>query len=190
MAESSRRAAKSAAKRGLPNALFVVSAAERLPPELHGLADHLTIQFPWGSLLRGALALDEAAAHGIASLLAPGGTATATLSIEERDGLDLPWLESEAERRGLAERWSQLDLEVCGLRPATVEELRAMPSTWARRLAAGRDRTAWRLELERVAAPGPALDAARTRKPMAAARGGASSHRGTSPAGTGSGRPE
>ena len=43
----------------LPNALFVVAAAERVPAELHGLADELTILFPWGSLLRGALALDE-----------------------------------------------------------------------------------------------------------------------------------
>jgi 16S rRNA (adenine(1408)-N(1))-methyltransferase len=160
MGEASRRAAKPAAKGGLPNALFVVAAAERTPPELRGVADELTIQFPWGSLLRGALALDDAAARGIAALLSPGATATATVSIETRDGLDLPTLEDPGERRALAERWRCIGVDVCALRPATAVELRSMSSTWARRLAAGRDRTVWRLELERHnrSAEGRAVD--------------------------------
>jgi 16S rRNA (adenine(1408)-N(1))-methyltransferase len=150
MAESSRRAAKPAAKGGLPNAAFVVASSEEPPFQLQAVADELTIQFPWGSLLRGALAIDDAAAQGIAALLKGGGTAVATFSIEDRDRLDLPNLESARERRALAERWSCRDLDVCGLRPATRAELRSMSSTWARRLAAGRDRSAWRLELKRV----------------------------------------
>ena len=71
MAEASRRAARPARRGGLPNALFVVAAAEAPPPELHGLADLVTITLPWGSLLRGALALDDAVAAGIARLVAP-----------------------------------------------------------------------------------------------------------------------
>ncbi|HEX5015915.1 MAG TPA: hypothetical protein VFV72_17345 [Candidatus Limnocylindrales bacterium] len=145
MAESSRRAAKSPRKGGLPNALFVVASAERLPTELHGVADELAIQFPWGSLLRGTLALDDDAARGIAALLKPGAQAFATFSIEERDGLDLPALDDP----GLAARWCRFGLEVCSLRPATAEDLHAMSSSWARRLGAGRERIAWRLELER-----------------------------------------
>lgn len=145
MAEASRRAAKPAAKGGLPNALFVVAAAERVPEELCGRADALTIQFPWGSLLRGTLALDESAARGIASLLAPGGTATATFSVEDRDGLDL----RAPEATDLAARWSDFGLEVRSLRRAAPGELRAMASSWSRRLAAGGDRQAWRLDLVR-----------------------------------------
>ena len=148
MAEASRRAARSARKGGLPNALFVVAAAERIPPELGGVADEVTIAFPWGSLLRGILALDDAPARGIAALMAPGATAVATFSVEDRDRLALPSLESAEERPTLAERWSCLGLDVCSLRPAKRDELAAMPSTWARRLAAGRDRSAWRLELQ------------------------------------------
>ena len=148
MAEASRRAARSPAKGGLPNALFVVAAAERIPLELNRVANDLTIAFPWGSLLRGTLALDEAAARGIADLLAEGATASATFSIEDRDRLDLPRFEIHGERAALAERWSALGLDVCAIRPVTMDELRDMPSTWARRLATGRDRSAWRLELE------------------------------------------
>jgi 16S rRNA (adenine(1408)-N(1))-methyltransferase len=146
MAESSRRAAKPARKGGLPNTLFVVAAAERLPPELSRAAEELTIQFPWGSLLRGTLALDADAARGIAQLIKPDGRAIATFSIEDRDRLELPALDGGE----LARRWCGFGLEVCSLRPATSEELRAISSTWARRLAAGHDRVAWCLELKRV----------------------------------------
>ena len=73
MAKSSRRAARPVSHGGVPNALFVVAAAERPPTELLSIADELTINFPWGSLLRGALAFDDAAARGSprSSSLAP-----------------------------------------------------------------------------------------------------------------------
>jgi 16S rRNA (adenine(1408)-N(1))-methyltransferase len=59
MAESSLRAARASRKGGLPNALFVVAAAERPPDELRATAAEVTVLFPWGSLLRGALALEN-----------------------------------------------------------------------------------------------------------------------------------
>ncbi len=72
MAEASRRASRPTRHGGLPNALFVAAAAEALPAELDGIADRLVIQLPWGSLLRGALAIDDGVARGIARLVAPG----------------------------------------------------------------------------------------------------------------------
>jgi 16S rRNA (adenine(1408)-N(1))-methyltransferase len=148
MAEASRRASR----RGPANALFVVAAAEQRPPGLCGIADELTILFPWGSLLRGTLALDDAAgaADGIASLLAPRGTATAIVSIEDRDRLDLPRLDAADACEALRERWATRGLTVCDLRPTTADEIAATVSTWARRLRAGRERPAWRLELRRA----------------------------------------
>ena len=150
MAEWSRRASRA----GVANAVFVVAAAERLPAELRGVADELTITFPWGSLLRGALALDDAASSGIASLVAPGGVATVVVSIEGRDGLDLPRLDAEGACEALAERWAIHGIQVCDARPINPADLRSLRSTWARRLAAGGDRAAWRLELRR-SGPGP-----------------------------------
>ena len=141
MAEASRRASR----RGPENALFVVAAAEQLPHELRSVADELTILFPWGSLLRGTLALDHAAAAAISSLLAPAGIATAIVSIEDRDRLDLPRLDVG----GLRDRWDAHGLAVCDLRRATAEEIQATGSTWARRLRAGSQRTVWRIHLER-----------------------------------------
>jgi 16S rRNA (adenine(1408)-N(1))-methyltransferase len=148
MAEASRRAARPAARGGLPNALFVVAAAESPPAELRGVADELTIILPWGSLLRGALGLDPAAA-GIASLVRPGSRVVVHLSITERDGLDLASLDEPAAVADLRERWAGHGLRLDAVRPASPAELRATGSTWARRLRAGADRPAWRLDLSR-----------------------------------------
>jgi 16S rRNA (adenine(1408)-N(1))-methyltransferase len=51
---ASRRAAAKPSRGGLPNALFVVPPLRHCPPaELEGVADLVTVHFPWGSLLRG-----------------------------------------------------------------------------------------------------------------------------------------
>jgi len=148
MAESSRRGAAPERKGGLANALFVVAAAERLPPELAGIAAEVSILFPWGSLLRGALALDDAgdAAAGIAGLVAPGGRVRAIVSVDPRDRLGLGAL-APADRHGLAGRWNARGLRLTAFEPATPADIAASGSSWARRLGAGRDRIAWRVEL-------------------------------------------
>jgi len=147
MAESSRRAARPAARGGTPNALFAVAAAERPPTELIGRADEVSVTFPWGSLLRGALALDEVAAAGLAALVGPAGRLIVITSIADRDRLELPSLEEPGAATDLAERWARIGLELSEIRPATADEVLSTRSTWARRLAAGRDRPTWRLEL-------------------------------------------
>jgi 16S rRNA (adenine(1408)-N(1))-methyltransferase len=146
MAETSRRVARAPRRGGLPNALFVVSAAEHPPVELAGVADELSINFPWGSLLAGALALDPAAADGIASLVAPMGCVRILASVVDDDRLALAPLNAD-DAAGLAARWSCHGLRLSSYRPATGAELDGSGSSWARRLAAGRRRPTWRIEL-------------------------------------------
>jgi 16S rRNA (adenine(1408)-N(1))-methyltransferase len=133
IADSSRRASRG--RRAVPNALFVVAAAESPPEGLYGLAGSLTVNFPWGSLLRGVLGRDDAVLGGVAQLLAPGAEGTALLSVVPRDGLPPvpPWHELAAayERRGL---------DLVEARPATPAEVDASHSSWAKRLLAGTDR--------------------------------------------------
>jgi 16S rRNA (adenine(1408)-N(1))-methyltransferase len=155
MAEASRRAAAPARKGGLPNARFLVASAEALPQGLEGIAELMTVNLPWGSLLRGALALDPTAARGIGSLLAPGGRVDMLLAPAARDGLaadvDVPARLAD----GLRRDWRTLGLELLEASPATPTDVAARPTTWARRLrlgsAAGEpDRVAWRLVLRRI----------------------------------------
>ena len=157
MAEVSRRAARPAGRGGVPNALFVVAAAERPPIELLGIADEVTINFPWGSLLRGALACDDAAARGIAALLKPGTRLSVLVSVTARDALELPALDDPGASTELAGRWANHGLRLDSLCPATDSDVAATRSSWARRLGVGRARPAWRIVLRRNE-PGEAND--------------------------------
>ena len=155
MAEASRRAARLAARGGAANALFVVAAAERPPLELLGVADELTIHFPWGSLLRGALALDRAAARGIAALIKPRGRLTILVSITDRDGLGLNAIDEPGTADTLADRWNAHGLRLNAICPATDADVAATHSSWARRLRVGPARPAWRLAFDKATLQGP-----------------------------------
>jgi 16S rRNA (adenine(1408)-N(1))-methyltransferase len=168
MAEVSRRAARPANRGGAANALFVVAAAERPPLELLGVADELTIQFPWGSLLHGALAVDLAATDGIAALIKPGGRLTTLISLTDRDGLGLTPLDEPGAADALAGRWAAHGLRLELICPATDADVAATRSSWARRLGVGRARPAWRLAFVKAALRG---DAAQRRPDDVPARG-------------------
>ena len=158
MIESSRRASRPERKGGRPNALFVVAAAEAAPHELACLAGELTITLPWGSLLAGVLGRDDRVMAGVASLVAPGGLVRSIVSTASCDGRDLPALD-DALAAVIAETWARHGLTLETFRPATVGELAATHSTWARRLgitvggAGANTRQPWVLALRRPCAP-------------------------------------
>ncbi|HEX2173912.1 MAG TPA: class I SAM-dependent methyltransferase [Dehalococcoidia bacterium] len=151
MAEASRRAAKSTRRGGLPNALFVVAAAESLPHDLDGLADAVTIHFPWGSLLRGLLSADVALLQALARVTRSGAAVTVLLSVTPRDNLD--GLESIGERTfgRLAGDYATQGLTLVGARPAEADDLARSHSTWAKRLGARAGRPAWLVRFRRDA---------------------------------------
>jgi 16S rRNA (adenine(1408)-N(1))-methyltransferase len=156
LARASRRAARPPRKGGRPNAVFALASAAAPPPDLLRRADELTIQFPWGSLLRGTLALEADVARGVAALLAPGGRVIALLAPASRDRLGgVPTADQllDGEDAGLAERWAAMGLELVEMREATAGEVSSAASSWARRLGAERGaRRVVRLELR--AGPG------------------------------------
>ena len=149
MAEASRRAAARPQRGGLPNILFLAEGVERLPAAFDDLADRVTVLFPWGSLLRGALGLDPAISAAIARLVRPGGSVEMVLSIAERDratvGGSGPFCRADLEL--MTRTFAALGLvagEPCLLTPA---EIGATDSSWARRLGTDPDRPVWRVEL-------------------------------------------
>ena len=52
LSKTSRVAAAKPKKGGVPNAIFLRGAAENLPGLLGGIADIVTINYPWGSLMK------------------------------------------------------------------------------------------------------------------------------------------
>jgi 16S rRNA (adenine(1408)-N(1))-methyltransferase len=72
MRELSWRADRKPSRGGAANVVFVRATIESLPQALAGIADEVTINHPWGSLLRTVLAHDAAALAGIVRLGRPG----------------------------------------------------------------------------------------------------------------------
>lgn len=121
---------------GLPNLLYIIANAQSLPNELSGLFSHVTVNFPWGSLLSSLLNGASDFFCGLESILVTG----ARLEVRLNGGAlsEHGWsLGDGAERiRG--------NLEAAGWRvgkPVMMDThaLRNFPSTWAKRLAFGRD---------------------------------------------------
>ena len=141
MAESSRRADR----RGPRNTLFFASGAEALAPSpLAGSADLVTVTFPWGSLLRGVLGLDDDALGGVAATLAERGRLEVLASAVPSDGIPgLEYLDATVEP-AIAAAWQAAGLRLVAMRPATSADIDAAGSSWARRL--GPDRPVWRLD--------------------------------------------
>jgi hypothetical protein len=146
MREASRRVARPANRGGAPNAIFVVSSLQALPPELNGLASLLTVHFPWGSLLSAAIGHDPAGAARLAALVAPGGLLRLLVSAAARDaggGVT----RHEPDRTIGA--YAALGMVAVACRPATLADIGEARSSWGKRLlAAGGDRVAWLLDLE------------------------------------------
>ncbi len=123
-------------RRAPANALFVIANAQELPPELHGLAAQVTINFPWGSLLEGLLGNDPALLAGLVAV------ARSDAKLEVRlNGGALSRAGWSLEQGAIRIR-EVLTLNGFAMRaPATLmaRELRLHPTTWAKRLAFGRD---------------------------------------------------
>lgn len=118
------------------NALYLIANALTLPSELSGVATHVTINFPWGSLLGGLLEGDADLLDGI------HGLARSDLDLEVRLNADAlreqGWdLAPGADR--VARVLYRTGFDLCGESALGPDELARLPSTWAHRLVHGRD---------------------------------------------------
>lgn len=118
------------------NALFVLADALALPCGLHGLATGVTVNFPWGSLLRGLLDGDAGLLDGLCAVGRPG----LALTIRVNGGalVEAGWsIEAGAERMASVLRGAGFVVGPVEMMGAA--QLRVCPTTWAKRLAFGRD---------------------------------------------------
>jgi methyltransferase family protein len=118
------------------NALYLIADARALPCALDQRATHVTINFPWGSLLSGLLAGEAALLERLAAVAQFG--AQLELRLNAGALAEAGWaLEDGGERIRQALHGAGFHVRLAiALGP---HELRACPTTWARRLACGRD---------------------------------------------------
>ncbi len=122
-----------------PNALFLVANALQPPAELAALSGRvmrLTIHFPWGSLLAGLLEGDQRLLALCAAVARPDAEVEIWLNA---GALAEAGFELEAGARRVRQVLRQAGFQVGELEGCDATALRACPTTWARRLAFGRD---------------------------------------------------
>jgi 16S rRNA (adenine(1408)-N(1))-methyltransferase len=146
MADSARRAARA----GIANLLFVQAAIETLPVELTGVADRITVNYPWGSLLRAVAAPDIGLLAAIAGTGRPGATFTLLVNMSVFDDagycarLGLPHPPILADAGAAVAAFGAAGLDVT----AVVADLAVLPykTSWGQRLVRGSRRRILRLD--------------------------------------------
>ncbi|MDQ3694376.1 MAG: class I SAM-dependent methyltransferase [Chloroflexota bacterium] len=118
------------------NARFVVADGLALPRELHRLATAATINFPWGSLLAGLLDGDEGLLTGLRAVGRDGMSLAVRLNA---GALAAAGWELEAAGERVVTTLRHAGLSVGPIRAMGSRTLRDLPTTWAKRLAFGRD---------------------------------------------------
>lgn len=127
---------REASRRAPANALYLVGSAFTLPGELYGLATHIVINFPWGELLTGLLSTEMRLPRAIAAL----GRQGARLEIRLNTGAltAAGWTLRDA-CTAIHANLHNSGFSMSEPRLLDARELRAFPTTWAHRLAFGRD---------------------------------------------------
>jgi putative methyltransferase len=135
--DACRENLRKASRKAPPNALYVIANALALPRELDAVASKVTINFPWGTLLTGLLDAEPMLLEGLLAITRPGATLEIRLNAEalREAGYTLKSGVTRARQAldngGFAVAGDQLWLDARGLRRCR--------TTWAKRLAYGRD---------------------------------------------------
>ena len=147
-ADGMREVSRKAVRGDVGNLLFVRAAAEALPEELAGLATSLTILLPWGSLLRAVAGPEAAVLAGVRRLAAPRAALLVVMGYDaDRDPTTAETLPPLTRERLVGEVVPAYREAGFAMRaaPVTLADLRDLGTTWASRLAFGRERSFWQL---------------------------------------------
>ena len=141
-------AARRAVRDRVPNLVLLREPLESVA--LASFADELTIHFPWGSLLRGALGEERGVFDAICQLPRPGGLLTLAFSVIARDGR-APLSARDIARVTRAYRGSGFTLVED--RAVARGDVAAARSSWGKRLDVGGTRPGHLLRFRRGSAP-------------------------------------
>jgi 16S rRNA (adenine(1408)-N(1))-methyltransferase len=134
---------RAASRKAPGNALYVIANALALPEELTGTASKVTVNFPWGSLLTGLLYGEPTLLRGLLAIARPGGALEIRLNAEALSEAGCTLQSGGTRVRGALHADGFDTREPV---PLDASGLRQCHTTWAKRLAYGRDPRAVFLE--------------------------------------------
>jgi 16S rRNA (adenine(1408)-N(1))-methyltransferase len=147
MADAARKARRKASRGGLANVRFIVASLEQLPGALDGIADELTVNFPWGSLLLAVGWPQMDGLRRVVDVIKPGGKLVALLNAsaaekaEHAARLCLPPLEDPSHiSEKLAPAWEEAGLIAVHAEILAGGDQPVPRTTWGQRLIRGSGR--------------------------------------------------
>lgn len=154
MAEVSGRALRPRTRQ--ENLLFVVASVEQMPRELDGIAHEITVNLPWGSLMRGLILAEPEIVGNIARAAAPSATLRLVLNLRifadpvPAEVADLPELTVDYVESTLREPYRQMGFEIVTVRELKPSELLDLETSWAKRLSHRNPPPSLLIEAERM----------------------------------------
>lgn len=121
------------------NVRFVTLDALGWPPGLLPVADAVTVNFPYGSLLRGLVEGDPALIERLDTLLGPGSRLEVRVN---PSALLATGFDAESGPPAIVRALGRIDGVRVACRDLPQAELRAFPSSWSKRLGYGKETTA------------------------------------------------
>lgn len=149
----SARLYKKRSKGGIDNALFVLAGIEALPEELNGIANQVFINFPWSGLLKGIVLVEDSTWINIKRICQKGAFIDILISFEQIDkpeemtGSGIPVLNQQYIEHTMTPKLASKGFKLLETRMLDLRQIRNYPSSWAKKLGYGRDRTCYYLRL-------------------------------------------
>lgn len=144
---------KKSARGGLKNCLFVLASIEDMPKELKGVANQVFINFPWGSLLRGIILIEQETWKNIKYICQKGAIIDLLLGYDknidrtEIKRLKLPILTQDYIKNNMAPKLAKQGFKITDLKLVNSSVLKNFPSSWAKKLSYGKDRMYYYLRI-------------------------------------------
>ena len=130
-----------------------MGSIEALPEELNGIANQVFINFPWSGLLKGIVLVENDTWSNIKRICKTGAYIDILFGYERTGGIDeteqfgIPVLNPLYIKETIAPRLAEKGFRVIEMRTVDPGEIRNYPSSWAKKLGYGRDRTYYYLRL-------------------------------------------
>lgn len=141
MGETSGKIYKKKEKGGLKNALFVLADIENLPDELKDITNQVFINFPWGSLLKGIVLVENGTWDNIKKICQKEAIIDIILGYDksrekkEIEKLGLPLFDLQYIQNEMAPKLENQGFTIIETREVERSELKDHPSSWAKKLS-------------------------------------------------------
>lgn len=153
LVKTSLRATKKKKRGGLENVVYVLASIKELPKELNNVANQVFINFPWGSLLRSIVKVEQKAWENLKMIIKKCSFIDIIFGYDpiidkpEVDRLGLPTLSNKYIQSTMVPKIEALGFKLRNFKKLNTNDLKTYPTTWSKKIAfGGKERSYYHLQ--------------------------------------------